>query len=234
MHQYKEDMTEHESAQDTTDFPPLADTSGMKERPTTARGVRTRAALVTAARTVFERDGFLASRLTDITDEANLAVGTFYTYFATKDEIFTAVLEAAQDDMLHPGMPHVGDSDNPAEVIEASNRAYLIAYKRNAKLMMLMHQVAAINPEFKKLRVRRSQVFAERNARHIEELQKRGLVDGSIDPFLTARTLSGMVSRAAEDSLVNEDRDIEEVVAVVTRLWVNGLGLHTSPAPVDR
>lgn len=73
-------------------------------QPATARGVRTRAALVWAARTIFERDGFLASRLTDITAEAECSVGTFYTYFNTKDEIFDAVMESAKGDMLHPGM----------------------------------------------------------------------------------------------------------------------------------
>lgn len=222
-------MTEPVAGDLTDEIPVLADMTGMKEPPTTARGLRTRAALVAAARTVFERDGFLEARLTDITAEAHCAIGTFYTYFASKEEAFTAVLEAAQDDMLHPGMPHVGDSDDPVAVIEASNRAYLVAYKRNARLMALMHQVAAIDPKFKELRIRRARRFAERNARHISELQHRGLVDASFDPFLTARTLSGMVSRAAEDGLLNEDRDIEEIVAVVTKLWVNGLGLAHAP-----
>ncbi|MFD2415578.1 TetR/AcrR family transcriptional regulator [Amycolatopsis pigmentata] len=218
-------MSERTAGDVMDDVPALADTTGMKEPPATARGMRMRATLVAAARTVFERDGFLTSRLTDITAEANCSTGTFYTYFASKEEAFTAVLEAAQDDMLHPGMPRLADSDDVVAVIEASNRAYLVAYKRNAKLMALMHQVAAIDPKFKELRVRRSQLFAERNARHIRDLQQRGLVDASLDPLLTARTLSGMVSRAAEDSFVNEDRDVEEVVAVVTTLWVNGLKL---------
>lgn len=34
--------------------------------PVTARGMRTRAALVAAARRVFERDGYIDARLTDI------------------------------------------------------------------------------------------------------------------------------------------------------------------------
>jgi len=45
-------------------------------RPLTGRGRRTRQRLVDAARVVFERDGFLNSRLVDITDEAGTAVGS--------------------------------------------------------------------------------------------------------------------------------------------------------------
>ena len=58
--------------------------------------------------------------------------GHLYTYFSGKEEVFAAVLEVAQEDMLHPGMPHVAGDDDPAAVIEASNRAYLQAYNATA------------------------------------------------------------------------------------------------------
>lgn len=207
-------------------------TSGAeaKELPSTARGLRTRAALVTAARTVFERDGFLGSRLTDITAEAKCSAGTFYTYFSSKEEIFAAVLEAAQDDMLHPGMAHVADEDDPAAVIEASNRAYLVAYLRNAKLMALMRQVSTIDANFEALRRHRSEKFAQRNARHIAELQARGLADPTLDPLLTSYALSGMVSRMAMEVLVIGERDLDDIVEILTKLWVNALKLPIKPA----
>src|ERR1700739_967412 len=118
--------------------PSMARSSLLREPPATERGLRTRAALVAAARKVFERDGYLNARLVDITQAAKCSAGTFYTYFSGKEEVFAAVLEAAQEDMLHPGMPHVAGDDDPAAVIEASNRAYLKAYKRNSKLLGLV------------------------------------------------------------------------------------------------
>jgi AcrR family transcriptional regulator len=200
-----------------------------KELPTTARGKRTREALVKAARVVFERDGFLNARLNDITAEANCSIGTFYTYFDSKEEIFAAVIEAARQDMLHPGMPHVPEDEGPAAVIEASNRAYLVAYKRNAKLMKLMQQVAMIDPQFEELRARSARAFGQRNARRIKELQDRGLADPTLDPELAARGLSLMVSRLAFECFALEEgpRDLEEIVDVCTKLWVNGLKLAT-------
>ncbi len=78
------------------DIPSLADTSALREPPLTARGLRTRAALVAAARVVFERDGYLDARLSDITAEAKCSTGSFYTYFSSKEEILQAVLEASQ------------------------------------------------------------------------------------------------------------------------------------------
>lgn len=75
-----------------------------RKPPVTLRGIRTRQALVDAARVVFERDGYLDARLTDIRAEAKCATGTFYTYFVDKQEIFAAVMEATKNEMLHPAV----------------------------------------------------------------------------------------------------------------------------------
>lgn len=216
-------------------LPSMARTSLLRELPATPRGLRTRSALIDAGRKVFERLGYLDTRLVDITQEANCSSGTFYTYFASKEEIFAAILEHAQEDMLHPGMQHVAGDDDPASIVEASNRAYFEAYRRNAKLMGLLEQVANIDPEFSKLRQNRADAFIQRNARSIADLQKRGLADPDLDPMLTSRALSGMVSRLAfhyfviaESHLDGEPRPLEDIIYTVTRLWVNALRMPTT------
>jgi AcrR family transcriptional regulator len=200
--------------------------SPVRQLPATVRGARTRAGLVAAARKVFERNGYLDAKLTDITKAAGCATGSFYTYFANKEQIFAAVLEQAQQDMLHPGMDRVDDADDPYAVLEASNRAYLEAYRRNAKLMGLLEQVAQVDPEFRAFRARRADAFIERNAGGIADLQARGIADAGVDPVLAARALSGMVSRTAYATFVlgeAGDVDFEALVSTVTRLWANAL-----------
>ncbi|MFM9376665.1 TetR/AcrR family transcriptional regulator [Gordonia sp. VNK21] len=204
-----------------------------RELPLTERGMRTRAALIAAARTVFETKGFLDARLIDITTEAQCAAGTFYTYFSSKEEIFAAVLEQAKEDMLHPGTERVDADSDPVAIITASNRAYLEAYRRNAKLMGLMEQVASIDPGFRELRERRGNAFVERNARSIADLQRRGLADTGLDPLLAARALSGMISRLAFEYFVTgsyvaaggaqEQYGFDELVQTASRLWTNAL-----------
>ncbi len=197
-----------------------------RQMPATVRGARTRAALVAAARKVFERDGYLDAKLTDITKAAHCATGSFYTYFANKEEIFAAVLEQAQQDMMHPGMGRVSDTDDPYAVLQASNRAYLEAYRRNAKLMGLLEQVAQVDPEFRAFRSRRADAFVRRNAAGIADLQQRGIATADLDPLLASRALSGMVSRLAYGVFVLEEAaetDFETLVATVTRLWANAL-----------
>jgi hypothetical protein len=97
--------------------------------------------------------------------------------------------------MLHPSMQYVASEDDPAAVIEASNRAHLKAYKRNSKLVGLLEQVANIDPEFRELRTSRSTAFVRQNARSIARPQARGQADPDLDPLLASRALSAMMSR---------------------------------------
>jgi AcrR family transcriptional regulator len=206
--------------------PAASEVSAVREPPRSARGARTRANLVAAARTVFERDGYLDSRVADISAEADTATGSFYTYFDSKEEIFAAVLAELQEDMLHQHIQEVVDSDDPTAVIEASNRAYLLAYERNAKLMRLLEQVSTIDESFRELRRKRAKAFAERNAHSIRNLQARGLADPDLDAMLTATALSSMVSRVAYINYVLGDEwKLDELVEELTRLWVNALGI---------
>lgn len=199
-----------------------------KELPTTARGLRTRANLIASARTVFERDGFLDARLIDITTEAKISAGSFYTYFESKEEIFAAVLAEVESEMLHPAHQAEPPGDDPVGVIRESNRAYIESYQKNAKFMRLLNQVSSIDDDFRQLRRQRGESFIKRNARSITELQERGIADPGIDAFLAASFLSGMVSRAAFAKFVNgEDWDIDEMVETLTTLWVNSLKIKT-------
>lgn len=226
-------MTTRSAPEPTRPLPSLAgEVADKPKQPVTARGERTRSALVAAARRVFERDGFQESRLTDITAEANCSTGTFYTYFQSKEEILDAVFSEAHQDMLHPGYPHIDDDTDPVAVLEASNRAYFEAYRRNAKLRLVLEQVTANSPEFRKQRLLRGSAFSEHNARHIARLQERGLADADIDPTAAAQALSGMVSRMAYQAFaLGDGADIDQLVFTATRLWANAIGMHRPDAP---
>ncbi|MBM9462049.1 TetR/AcrR family transcriptional regulator [Aeromicrobium sp. YIM 150415] len=197
-----------------------------RRTPVTPRGARTRQALIDAARVVFERDGYLDARLTDITAEARCSTGSFYTYFTSKEEIFAAVMEMTKNEMLHPGVSRVSEDDDPVAVIAASNRSYFESYRRNAKLMQLLEQVANVDPRVREVRQERARAFVERNARSIADLQERGLVDPDLDSLVASWALSSMVSRLAFSAFVlKEIPDGDHLVDTCTRLWCNALRL---------
>ncbi|MGI5200329.1 TetR/AcrR family transcriptional regulator [Spirillospora sp. CA-108201] len=205
------------------------DGDGQNRRinPRSRRGMRTRSSLIVGAREVFERDGYLDARITDISKAAGVAAGSFYTYFESKEEIFAALVDAVQEEMLHPHLRERTGITDPRLLIDAANRDYLQSYQRNARLMALFEQVSQIDENFRVLRIERSNAFAERNAKMIRSLQEKGLADSSLDPLVTAHSLSVMVSRMAYLVFVLEyEIPFERLVTTLNRLWENALRLE--------
>ncbi len=67
---------------------------GQDERHRGSRKrARTRADLLKAARQVFARRGYHDASIAEITEHADVGVGTFYLHFRDKDEIFSTLLE---------------------------------------------------------------------------------------------------------------------------------------------
>ncbi len=66
--------------------------SDNKKLPKTARGRRTRDKLLQAAEIEFGDKGFHEAAISGITYRAGVALGTFYTYFESKEEIFQALV----------------------------------------------------------------------------------------------------------------------------------------------
>jgi AcrR family transcriptional regulator len=207
----------------------------VPERQLTPRGLRTRAQLVAAARTIFERDGFVASRITDIADEAAVSHGTFYTYFDSKEQIFREVLESIREVMLSGGqsaeeavLEAVPDGRRSArESIARANRRYLEAYRDNCQLMIIWEQAATLNEEFRSLLADSRHSFTGRSERFIRRLQETGAAEADIDPYYAAHALTAMMSRFAYVWFLGGERfEFETAVDQVTRLWCNALGLR--------
>jgi len=194
--------------------------------PRSARGIRTRNALIAAARVVFERDGYLETRMSDISVQAGVAAGSVYTYFEGKEEIFLAIADQVQEEMLHPHLRARTGITDPRTLIDLANREYLRSYAKNAKLMALFELVAQIDDNFRARRVERGNAFIRRNAAMIRALQEQGLADPELDPLLTAHALSGMVSRTAYMAFVLDmPMAFEHLVDTLNRIWTNALRL---------
>lgn len=216
-------VSETVSAQD------VAEKRSGRVVPQSKRGTRTRSALVAAAREVFERDGYLDARITDISKTAGVASGSFYTYFDSKEEILAEVIALVREEMLHLHVRRQVGVDDPRQLIETANREYLLSYQRNARLMAVLEQVSKIDEKFRVMRYERGLAFGERNAALIRELQERGEVDPELDPRVTALSLSCMVSKMAYMVFVDgEPIPFDTLVDTLNRLWCNALDLKPS------
>jgi AcrR family transcriptional regulator len=196
--------------------------------PLTARGARTRSTLVKAARSLFEKHGYLDTNVGDIAERARVAHGTFYTYFSSKEEIFAEVADSLLQDFqrIADEEPHVPAGGPVSARIERANRGYLKAYEGNARMMAVLEQVATFNARLAAVRRSSRRFWVQRGAESIRRWQQHGMVDERIDPAYAASALGSMVDRSAYVWIVlGEPYDRDEAVIQLTRLYCNALGI---------
>jgi AcrR family transcriptional regulator len=196
----------------------------------TARGLRTRATLVAAAKQVFEEIPFPDSRITDITARAGVASGTFYTYFDSKEEIFREVAAEVLAEMS--AAPRRDPDNHDGDLIrdiEYASRQYFLVCVRNPGVVRSIEQVAP--GDRKVMAARRSTVIqnVKRAERWIKRLQAQGVCD-DIDPWTTAMALHTMNVRLAYDHLLphgeEAEADVDMLAKAVTRIWARTVGLE--------
>jgi AcrR family transcriptional regulator len=83
------------------------------EYPTNVRSRRTRAALLTSARRILERDGFEALTMTRVAEESEVTRRTAYLHFGSRSELVGALFDyVAEAEGLGRSLQHVWDASD--------------------------------------------------------------------------------------------------------------------------
>lgn len=207
-------------------MPPTSKPNGaVPVVPRTARGQRRRSQLIEAARVVFERDGFVQTRVADIVAEAGIAHGTFYIYFDSKEAVFHAVIVELMEQISADA--HLdAEEANAVAAVEAANRSYIAAFQRHAPLMLLWEDVAGYNTTIDDLLQTQIQSYIDRTERRIRQLQADGFADLTLDPEYTAIALCSMVREfCTQWFAAQRPIDLDQAVSVLTALWTRGIDL---------
>ncbi len=205
--------------------------------PRSRRGARTRERLLDAAKQIFEEDGFLDARISDIAQRAEVAHGSFYYYFESKEEIFREVA-AAVDDQLSAPLEHVilAPSNVPArERIREAIARHFESYRAEARLMGVIEEVSRYDEQVNAMRMERHRRYADQIADSIRQLQRRHLADPELDPVVAAAALGALTYRFAEIWLVEGavECSFDDAVDQVSRMFENALQLRSRDAAND-
>src|SRR6187549_474353 len=101
------------------------------------RKARTRAALIRAAQTLIA-EGRTNVPILEITQAADVGLGSFYNHFETKEQLFEAAVEAVMDGYGQLLDDLTGDIEDPAEVFACSFRLTGRLYRREPELSRVL------------------------------------------------------------------------------------------------
>ena len=114
--------------------------AGGDKEPRTERGRKTLRRLIDAAAAEFGERGFHEAAITGITQRAGVALGTFYTYFESKEEVFRALVR----EMSRATRAHVAEAVKGAPDRLAAERlgleAFIAFVRRHPELYRIIEE----------------------------------------------------------------------------------------------
>jgi len=140
--------------------------------PRTARGERTRGKLLEAAAAEFAENGFHAGSISAITRRAGVALGSFYTYFDSKDAIFRAVVTHMSEAVRLAAREAVDPAMAPLAIERAALAAFLAFAADHKEIYRIIDEAEFVDPESYR-------AHYESTARRIAERVASGAATGS-------------------------------------------------------
>ncbi len=162
-------------------------TTNVDGKELTARGAATRARLLEAAERVFAELGYHEASIVKITEAAGVAQGTFYLYFAGKQQVFDEVVR----DLNHRVRLAMKEASSRGETrLEAELlgfQAYFAFTADHPALYRIIRQAEFVSPEMLRYHYER---LSEGYVEALRDAVASGEV-GAIDPEVVAWALMG-------------------------------------------
>jgi len=189
--------------------------------PRTERGRRTLRKLLDAAAIEFGEKGFHEASVTGITGRAGTALGTFYTYFDSKDELFRALVNDLSDRVRTTVGQALGPPLAPFDTEEVALTAFLRFAREHKEVYRIIDEAEFVDPGSYRNHY-------ESTAARILDRLKRGVDSGAFRGGLEeahAWAIMGMnVFLGLRYSIWSEDDSAEEVAAIARTFLERGIG----------
>lgn len=181
------------------------------------RATQTRKALVEAARQAIGEVTFPGLRIDDIVERAGTSHGTFYLYFANKDELLDELLDLARADFESVGaeLPDVDGPDAQAEMRSWIRRLVEIVRRHDPILRAHFSSPGRASP---------TQPLREHMARWVS----RQSGDPEMHPMTVAVTLT---SAATGIAVLQPDDDMLDTLTRIALLLICGPDALVAPEP---
>ncbi len=189
--------------------------------PKTARGRRTLRQLLDAAADEFGEKGFHEASISRITQRAGVAIGSFYTYFDSKEEVFTALVRDLSAQVRDFVAPRIAGQNNQLEAERAGQQAFLEFARMHKEIYRIIDEAEFVDPATYREHYTRT---ASRIAARLDAALARGEISpGSSE--IRAWALMGMnVFLGLRFGVWGDDHTPEQVAAVGGDLLANGMG----------
>ncbi|MEQ5789104.1 TetR/AcrR family transcriptional regulator [Erythrobacter sp. NFXS35] len=120
---------------------------GEGKAPRTERGRRTLRKLLDAAAEEFGEKGFHEASVSSITRRAGVALGSFYTYFDSKDALFRALVADMSEKVKTSARSALTDGMGALEIERAALTAFLRFAAEHKEIYRIIDEAEFVDPD---------------------------------------------------------------------------------------
>jgi len=188
--------------------------------PRTERGRKTLRAILDAAAIEFGERGFHETSISGITRRAGVALGSFYTYFDSKDAVFQALVRDMSGQVRDYVAPALRAAATQIEAESAGLTRFIEFVRGHKEIYRIIDEAEFVDPESFRLHYTTT---AERIGQRLAAAAQNGEIRGdNIEVYAWA--LMGMnVFLGLRFGVWSEDGDPAEIGAAIGQLLANGL-----------
>lgn len=187
-----------------------------RQRRGAKKRAKTRADLLAAARKVFATRGYHEASIFDITEEADVGVGTFYLHFKDKEEAFATLIDEVfhiLEEQVITEVHNHGLITLPVIVHSILSHAYEQRELFRIALTGGTHMTQTLRVE---------DTVARGLTRAFEQAEKEGHLQGANIPLL-ARLVTGVIAQGIIWWFTNEGPEPEQMAEQILLLLAHGL-----------
>ena len=152
--------------------------------------------ILDAAIRVFARQGFHATRVSDIADEAGVAYGLVYHYFRSKDEVLNELFSERWSLLLAAIEETDRDGASPREKMEAVAGFIVDSYRHDPELMkVIIVEVTRAANSFGRTHLAEIRRAYDLIAKIVEDGQREGAFRSDIDPTFASMAFYGAIEQ---------------------------------------
>lgn len=205
-------------------------------RPTRGerRRARTRRAILDAAEAAFSERGYRETRMEDVAEAADVAVGSIYGHFGNKDGLYLALVDRALDLFAAYLEAAYATSDSPLEQVVACGDAYLRFHLEHPGSFRFLAfdgvetRMPIVDADLHEDVNRRVSAVLDKFRATIERGRDSGEIAPHVDSYLMARFLwggwNGVVALGLRtDTLRLSEEEIERTLQLGRRMVRDGL-----------
>jgi AcrR family transcriptional regulator len=203
------------------------------------KGARTRAHIKQEARKLFERDGHAGVTAQAIVETAGVSSGTFYVYFANKDEVLLEICREFHEEVID-GLAQSYTGKTVYENICLGQYAYIRRIVDNWSFYRALLSYSFAEPRLREVQHEARIREAERTQRVLErvwrETNSAFRVTEPEKALQTAMMLNAMIEGFLQDLLLGlkvgaepSELELREIVAMSSRLFYRAAYLEEPP-----